>query len=125
VTTALINAKKVEGEIRSNPQKMAQYSDALNWNNQVWDLFADDCGTEGNQLPRELRGAIVSLGIWVKKETQASLNQEGDLDSLIAVYRDIMKGLQNSATLQQAKEQGQASDAKPVTPTAGLIIDSA
>jgi flagellar biosynthesis activator protein FlaF len=104
---------------------MAQYSDALNWNNQVWDLFADDCGTEGNQLSRELRGAIVSLGIWVKKETQAALNQEGDLDSLIAVNRDIMKGLQNSAVLQQAKEQGQTADAKPVTPTAGLIIDSA
>ena len=56
VTSALINAQKIADEIRSNPEKMAQYVLALNWNNQVWDMFADDCGTEGNQLPKGLRG---------------------------------------------------------------------
>ncbi|MBL6600209.1 MAG: flagellar biosynthesis regulator FlaF [Alphaproteobacteria bacterium] len=122
VTTALINAQKIEGEVRSDPTKMAQFADALNWNNQVWDLFADDCGTAGNQLPRELRGAIVSLGIWVKKETQAALNGDGDLASLIAVNRDIMKGLRNSAANQQAREQ--AAPPPPGTPS-GLVIDSA
>ncbi|MDA1311632.1 MAG: flagellar biosynthesis regulator FlhF [Proteobacteria bacterium] len=103
---------------------MAQFADALNWNNQVWDLFADDCGTAGNQLPRELRAAIVSLGIWVKKETAAALNHEGDLESLIAVNRDIMKGLRNSAaaSAQKAKDQ----DAPPPgTPPGGFIIESA
>ena len=123
VTTALINAQKIAGETKADPTKMAQFADALNWNNQVWDLFADDCGTAGNQLPRELRGAIVSLGIWVKKETQAALNGSGDLDSLIAVNRDIMKGLRNSAANQQAQEQ--SSGPPPGTPTTGLVIDSA
>jgi flagellar biosynthesis activator protein FlaF len=123
VTTALINAQKIESEIRADPTKMAQFADALNWNNQVWDLFADDCGTAGNQLPRELRGAIVSLGIWVKKETQSALNGSGDLESLIAVNRDIMKGLRNSAANQQAQEQ--AAGPPPGTPTSGLVIDSA
>lgn len=123
VTTALINAQKIENEVKSDPTKMAQFADALNWNNQVWDLFADDCGTAGNQLPRELRGAIVSLGIWVKKETQAALNGDGDLASLIAVNRDIMRGLRNSAANQQAQEQ--ASTPPPGTPSGGLVIDSA
>jgi len=123
VTTALINAQKIESEIRSDPTKMAQFADALNWNNQVWDLFADDCGTAGNQLPKELRGAIVSLGIWVKKETQAALNGDGDLASLIAVNRDIMKGLRNSAANALAQEQ--ASAPPPGTPSGGLVIDSA
>jgi flagellar protein FlaF len=122
VTTALINAKKIENEIQADPTKMAQFADALNWNNQVWDLFADDCGTAGNQLPRELRGAIVSLGIWVKKETQAALSGNGDLDSLIAVNRDIMKGLRNSAANQKAQEQ---APPPPGTASGGLVIDSA
>jgi flagellar biosynthesis activator protein FlaF len=122
VTSALISAQKIQSEIRADPTKMALYADALNWNNQVWDLFADDCGTSGNQLPRELRGAIVSLGIWVKKETQAALSGNGDLESLIAVNRDIMKGLRNAEANQQAQEQAAAPTGKPTT---GLIIDSA
>ena len=125
VTSALIHAQKIADEIRSNPEKMAQYSTALNWNNQVWDMFADDCGAEGNQLPKDLRGAIVSLGIWVKKETQAVLNNEGDLGSLIAVNRDIMKGLQNSAALQKASEQGEVTEGKPGIPPNGLFSDTA
>ena len=125
VTTALINAQKNESLIKADPTLMAQYADALNWNNQVWDLFADDCGTAGNQLPNELRGAIVSLGIWVKKETQAALSGTGDLDSLIAVNRDIMKGLRNSAANQQAADQNRPASPPPGTPTTGLIIDSA
>jgi len=92
----------------------------LNWNNQVWTLFADDCGTARDQPPRELRAAIVNLGIWVKKETAAALNRERDLEALIAVNRDIMKGLRNSAASSELKAKDQ--DAPP---TSGLIIDSA
>ena len=125
VTTALIKAQQVESETKSDPKKMAEYVDALNWNNEVWDLFTEDCGAEGNQLPRELRAAVVSLGIWIKKETQAALNGNGDLALLIAVNRDIMKGLNNSAAAQQAREQGQDAEPPPGTPMTGLLIDSA
>ena len=67
----------------------------------------------------------MSLGIWVKKETLAVLNHEGDIGFLIAVNRNIMKGLQNSAALQKASEPGEVSEGKPVTPPTGLFIDSA
>lgn len=125
VTTALIGAQKFEGEIKGDPVKMAQLADAVNWNKQVWDLFVEDCGEEGNQLPRELRAAIVSLGIWVTKETNLALSGEGDLDSLIAVNRDIMKGLRNSATTQQAQEPPPPAQPTTGEPVRRTIIDSA
>ncbi len=110
VTKALMQAKEVETEARSDPKKMALFSDALNWNKQVWDAFVEDCGTEGNQLPKETRAAIVSLGIWVTKETMLGLSGDGDLDSLIAVNRDLMKGLQAGSKLKPDVEEASVSD---------------
>lgn len=93
VTSELIKAIENQKGAKGDPKKMSQVASALNWNKQVWDVFVEDCGTAGNQLPRELRAAIVSLGIWVTKETALALEGDGDIDSLVAVNRDIMKGL--------------------------------
>lgn len=93
VTAALMKAKDLREESGRDPRRMAQVMDALNWNNQVWDAFVEDVGTEGNMLPRELRAAIVSLGIWVTRETGLVAAGEGDIDALIAVNRAIMRGL--------------------------------
>lgn len=93
VTSELIKAVENQKGAKGDPKKMSQVASALNWNKQVWDVFVEDCGTAGNQLPRELRAAIVSLGIWVTKETALALEGDGDIDSLVAVNRDIMKGL--------------------------------
>jgi len=100
VTSELIKAVENKKEAANDPTKMAQVATALNWNKQVWDVFVEDCGTAGNQLPRDLRAAIVSLGIWVTKETAIALEGEGDLDSLVAVNRDIMKGLKPSQSTE-------------------------
>ena len=90
VTSALLKVREIMDRTASDPQLMAQYADALVWNKQVWDVFIEDCGTAGNQLPRELRAAIISLGLWVTRETDRALAGDGDLDSLIAVNKDIM-----------------------------------
>ena len=93
VTSELIKAIENSKDAETDPVKMSQVASALNWNKQVWDVFVEDCGTAGNQLPRDLRAAIVSLGIWVTRETATALEGGGDIDTLIAVNRDIMKGL--------------------------------
>lgn len=100
VTSELIKAVENKKGAANDPTKMAQVASALNWNKQVWDIFVEDCGTAGNQLPRDLRAAIVSLGIWVTKETAIALEGEGDIDSLVAVNRDIMKGLKPSQSTE-------------------------
>jgi flagellar protein FlaF len=111
VTAALIKAKELRDESRNSPKAMAEVMDALNWNNQVWDTFVEDVGTEGNLLPRELRAAIVSLGIWVSRETGLVSSGEGDIDALISVNRAIMRGL-NPARAEQ-DERAQAGAAAP------------
>jgi flagellar biosynthesis activator protein FlaF len=118
VTAELIKAVENKKGAANDPTKMAQVATALNWNKQVWDVFVEDCGTAGNQLPRDLRAAIVSLGIWVTKETAIALEGEGDLDSLVAVNRDIMKGLKPS---QSAENQAALKPSGAV----GSILDQA
>jgi len=100
VTAALIEAKEADGDMRKNPAKMKMLAHALNWNNEVWSTFMDDCRSEDNKLPEKLRGGILSLGIWVNKETQAALNGDVGLDALISVNRDIMKGLADATTVK-------------------------
>tara|TARA_B100001029_G_scaffold164949_1_gene156237 strand:- start:389 stop:787 length:399 start_codon:yes stop_codon:yes gene_type:complete len=100
VTAALIEAKEADGDMRKNPAKMKMLAHALNWNNEVWSTFMDDCRSEDNKLPEKLRGGILSLGIWVNKETQAAMNGDVGLDALISVNRDIMKGLDDATTVK-------------------------
>ena len=100
VTAALIEAKEAAGDMRKDPAKMKMLAHALNWNNEVWFTFMDDCRSEDNKLPEKLRGGILSLGIWVNKETQAALNGDVGLDALISVNRDIMKGLDDATTVK-------------------------
>ena len=100
VTAALIEAKEADGDMRKDPAKMKMLAHALNWNNEVWSTFMDDCRSEDNKLPEKLRGGILSLGIWVNKETQAALNGDVGLDALISVNRDIMKGLDDATTVK-------------------------
>ena len=100
VTAALIEAKEADGDMRKDPAKMKMLAHALNWNNEVWSTFMDDCRSEDNKLPEKLRGGILSLGIWVNKETQAALNGDVGLDALISVNRDIMKGLDVATTVK-------------------------
>ena len=100
VTAALIEAKEADGDMRKDPAKMKMLAHALNCNNEVWSTFMDDCRSEDNKLPEKLRGGILSLGIWVNKETQAALNGDVGLDALISVNRDIMKGLDDATTVK-------------------------
>ena len=96
VTASLIEAKDADGDMKVNPKKMRMVAEALNWNNEVWAAFMDDCRSSDNRLPEKLRGGILSLAIWVGKETKSAMNGDSDLDMLIAVNRDIMKGLRGS-----------------------------
>ena len=98
VTASLIEAKDADGDMRVNPKKMRLVAEALNWNNEVWVAFMEDCRSSDNKLPEKLRGGILSLAIWVGKETKLAMNGDSDLEMLIAVNRDIMKGLSASET---------------------------
>jgi len=116
VTAALMKAQGSQGGSDRDPRRMAQLMDALNWNNQVWDAFVEDVGTEGNMLPRELRAAIVSLGIWVSRETGMIAGGEGDIDALISVNKAIMRGLNP----ERAAQEGASGENQAAVPQESL-----
>ena len=122
VTASLIEAKEADGDMRVNPKKMRLVAEALNWNNEVWAAFMDDCRSSDNRLPEKLRGGILSLAIWVGKETKSAMNGDSDLDMLIAVNRDIMKGLSGSGTPGDSNRSIPGGNQEPVTrPNTGTI----
>jgi flagellar protein FlaF len=111
-----MKAQGSQGGSDRDPRRMAQLMDALNWNNQVWDAFVEDVGTEGNMLPRELRAAIVSLGIWVSRETGMIASGEGDIEALISVNKAIMRGLNP----ERAAQEGASSENPAAVPQESL-----
>ena len=87
VTRALMEVKEAgPGEIRKR-------AEVLDWNRRVWSTFAVDCASDSNQLPESLRASIISLAIFISKETSAAMRGGGDIDTLIELNRTIMQGL--------------------------------
>lgn len=87
VTHALTEAKSLERH------QFRQLIDALDWNRRVWSALALDCSNPDNALPVQTRASIISLSIYVSRESSAIARGEGDLDDLIEINRTIMQGL--------------------------------
>lgn len=81
-------------EVRDLPKtEFKRRADALDRNRQVWSAFAADCASSDNGLPESLRASIISLSIYISKETSMAMRGGGDIDALIDINRMIMQGL--------------------------------
>jgi len=86
VTGGLLRAK----EGRSDLQERLN---AILRNEKVWMAFLEDLNDPGNRLPRDLKGNLASLAMFVIKETKLVLDTDAPLDDLININRQIMAGL--------------------------------
>ena len=86
VTGALIRAR--DGKVT-----LQERLNAILRNEKVWGVFLADLNHPNNGLPRELKGGIASLALWVMKETQLVMDTNAPLDDLILINRQIMAGL--------------------------------
>jgi flagellar protein FlaF len=91
VTLALMEAAKAD------PHDIAARIDALDWNRRVWSTLGEDCASPGNALPAQLRASIISLSIWVGRQTSKVVRREDTVESLIEINRMIMQGLAPSS----------------------------
>ena len=88
---------------------------ALDWNRRMWSTFSTDCGAKGNQLPDELRAAIISLSIWVSKHSSLVMRGKESIENLININKTVMEGLADQAKLQAAAQSdAQQANVKPV-----------
>lgn len=61
---------------------------------QLWTIFIEDLGGEGNALPEALRASLISIGIWTLRETDSIDSGKSDnFDGLIEINQMIADGL--------------------------------
>jgi flagellar protein FlaF len=66
-------------------------------NRELWQTLACTLADDGNALPVDLRARLISLAIWVTRETGRVMKERASFENLIAVNRHIMLGLQPPA----------------------------
>jgi len=66
---------------------------ATHRNRELWHALAIDLAGEDNQLPRHVRAQLLSLAIWVSRETKMAQRAGASLQDLIDVNISIMQGL--------------------------------
>jgi flagellar protein FlaF len=72
--------------------RSAEATDALSYTRRLWTIFLDDLASNGNDLPEALRAQLISIGIWVFKETErlrvGAADSFGDLIEINTIIRD-------------------------------------
>ncbi|MBD0414447.1 flagellar biosynthesis regulator FlaF [Oryzicola mucosus] len=68
---------------------------ALQFTNRVWTTFLNDLENPESALPNELRTNLISVGMWVLRESEAiRKGRAQNFDGLIEVSQFIRDGLQ-------------------------------
>ncbi|MAF47667.1 MAG: flagellar biosynthesis regulator FlaF [Rhodospirillales bacterium] len=73
---------------------------ALKYNQLLWSIIQADVAKEDNDLPEELKANLMSLSIFVDKQTSKGLSDPTEelFDSLIGINLNISEGLLESDT---------------------------
>lgn len=81
---------------------------ALHKTHRLWTILISDLASPGNALPPDLRGRLVSLGLWAQRESLARMSDDRSLEPLMALHRDLLEGLE-----AQRRPSGAAASAYP------------
>ncbi|MBO6718589.1 MAG: flagellar biosynthesis regulator FlaF [Rhizobiaceae bacterium] len=72
-----------------------QAVEALHFVNRIWTTFLEDLGSEDNELPHELRANLISIGLWLLRETEAvRQGRSQNFEGIIEVSQIIRDGIQ-------------------------------
>jgi flagellar protein FlaF len=78
----------------TGPMSM-QAIEALHFMNKVWTAFIEDLGSPDNELPKELRANLISIGLWLLREGEKIRQGRSDnFEGLIDVSQIIRDGIQ-------------------------------
>lgn len=68
--------------------------EAVHFLNRIWVSFLEDLGSPQNELPKELRASLISIGLWILREAEAVRMGESDnIDELIEISQIIADSL--------------------------------
>ncbi|MBB5086907.1 flagellar biosynthesis regulator FlaF [Roseospira marina] len=94
---AFIKASAMMEESQRNSEDVALRSQALRFNQLFWTILQADIMDPNNALPSDIKGNIMSLSIFVDKQTSKALRSvdPADLDILISINRNLAAGLKD------------------------------
>lgn len=95
------------------------YAAALKFNQLLWTIIQADIVDKENQLPPALKANILSLSIFVDKQTIKSLANvnAANLDSLININKNLAEGLMMKPEDAAAAGQKSAAEPAPAAPS--------
>ncbi|MBM3515533.1 MAG: flagellar biosynthesis regulator FlaF [Alphaproteobacteria bacterium] len=101
-------------EAKGKSENLEEFSKALRFNHLLWTIIQADLTEPANQLPPEIKANVMSLSIFVDKQTTKAMRSGAakDLDILISINRNLAAGLRtNPATAQPGVATAQAAPA--------------
>ena len=71
--------------------------DALFTNQKIWSALRHDLATPGNAIPDGLKASLISIALWVDRQTQSVMAGAGSVAPLVEINRNIISGLAGQA----------------------------
>lgn len=90
LATVTANLLKVKDAGRND---LAALSAAIQDNRRLWSIFAMDCAQSDNRMDMAVRAQIISLAVFVDRQSSAILREGAEVEPLIDINRTIMEGL--------------------------------
>jgi flagellar protein FlaF len=101
-----IRAFRYVNGLLSGASDAASRAAALHKTHRLWSILLGDLASPGNRLPAELRGRLVSLGLWAQREALARLSDGRGVEPLVALHRDMIEALEAQAAGPAAPPPG-------------------
>lgn len=117
---ALTKAAVLLEDAKKNPGNYEDFAQALRFNHLLWTIIQADIVDPANQLPPQIKANVVSLSIFVDKQTAKALT-DGDpalLGVLININRNVAEGLRVTLPAGQTAAAQPAPQAAQVAPQA-------
>jgi flagellar protein FlaF len=91
-------------EAKGKSKNVDEYAKALRFNHLLWTIIQADLTDPANQLPDEIKANVMSLSIFVDKQTTKALrsSEPRELDILITINRNLAAGLRTNPATAQA-----------------------
>src|SRR4051812_11448670 len=91
-------------EAKQKTNNIEEYSKALRFNHLLWTIIQADLTEPENSLPNEIKANVMSLSIFVDKQTTKAMRSSNaaDLDVLININRNLAAGLRTQAATAPA-----------------------
>lgn len=72
-----------------------QAIEAIHFTNRIWATFMEDLGSAENELPKDLRANLISIGLWLMREGEAiRQGRSTNFEGMIEVSQIIRDGIQ-------------------------------